>query len=88
MRGENFEHTFPVEAHSAEDGLVNVMSVVQDDAIDQLGRGWPEMYANGEFVNVLVPGLDATEHGCWLSGESAVCRIGELHSLAGGMIRW
>lgn len=75
-------HEFPLPFDDAETACAYAAYMLQDDAIDELGRPWPELLdSDGKFVGVLVPPADAEGGGIahWALREEPFCTIGHLH---------
>lgn len=77
---DNWTH---VESGPSASMLVEAAELVQTSVMDELGRGWPELYRDGGFVGLLTPRADDDGRlEWWLAGEH-MCRAGELQALLG-----
>lgn len=73
-------HWLRVPATAVQDAAAIILSQLQDDVIDSLGRGWPEITdADGTFAGVAVPLSEAAapEAG-WYVRSRQVSAIGQL----------
>lgn len=73
-------HWMRVSATAVQDAAAIILSQLQDDVIDSLGRGWPEITnADGTFAGVAVPQSEpaAPEPG-WYVSSRQVSAIGQL----------
>ncbi len=74
-------------ADSAAELTVQIMSPLQDDVMDLLGRPWHQLTVDGAFVGVLEP---AVEHDVpvWRSPQGYSCPIGRLDQGFGHLVQW
>lgn len=64
---------------------VEVASRVQDYIIDETGRGWPELYDQGQFVGILQAAL--SDSGAVWRMNDLECAVGRLEEVFGTRIR-
>jgi hypothetical protein len=67
------------------DAVVSIAAYLQDEMIDLLGRGWPELTRNGRFVSILTPRLLAGRP-VWSDPSGTALGFGELAGLRGRRI--
>ncbi|MDN4612868.1 hypothetical protein P5G50_00270 [Leifsonia sp. F6_8S_P_1B] len=73
-------HWMRIAADTVPDAASMVLAQLQDDIIDALGRGWPEIVdANNRFEGVAVArGESAGEPAGWYVNTRRLCAIGRL----------
>lgn len=64
-----------------------VMSRLQDDVIDSLGRPWPELTVTGSFSGVLEP-VEIEGQAVWRSATGFACPLGQLYPVFGHLVSW
>jgi hypothetical protein len=82
------EHWFRSDEVEFAHALAEIASKIQDDVIDELGRGWPELSLDGAFGGVLSPGVDDSGEASWFGAGAPVCQVGELSSVLGHLVNW
>lgn len=60
-----------------DDVVLEVASFLQDEAIDQLGRGWPELVRDGQFEGLLTCQV-RNDALWWCRGAEPVVAVGHL----------
>ena len=86
--GVTSSHTFRLTVGGGvADLAVQAASVLQDDAMDELGAPWPELAApSAAKTTALQPNISSSGEAQWQGGEFT-CPIGELHKTFGHLIR-
>lgn len=82
-------HTEPLRMNNASsvspgpwsEMLIRVASLVQDAVMDQLGRGWPELYDGHVFSGLLEPSVDDDGGLWWSLSTSRIVPVGQLDLL-------
>lgn len=64
-----------------------VASRLQDDVVDLLGRGWPELTVRGRFAGILEPSVSGPL-AVWASASGFSCPVGTLFDSFGDAVRW
>jgi hypothetical protein len=73
-------HEFPLDVEAVEPACAEAASRLQDDAMDELNRPWPELVTSGgEYLGVLTPAEPGPGVAVWQLKGEAFCAVGHLH---------
>lgn len=80
-------HWFRYLSEGTEASLAaGVLSQIQDDIIDELGRPWPELTIENRYAGILEPSPSGV--GIWTAATGYSCPIGALGAAFGHAISW